>query len=49
MKNLKSLALVAIAAAGLTACGNSTPKAELKSDVDSLSYAIGMLLSLIHI
>ena len=33
---------MAIVAAGFTACGNSTPKASLKSDVDSLSYAIGM-------
>ena len=23
-------------------CGNSTPKADLKSDVDSMSYAMGM-------
>jgi FKBP-type peptidyl-prolyl cis-trans isomerase FklB len=33
---------MAIAAATLTACGDSTPKASLKSDVDTLSYAIGM-------
>ena len=33
---------MAIAAATLTGCGNSTPKANLKSDVDTLSYAIGM-------
>lgn len=34
---------MAIAAAGFTSCGNSgTPKANLKSDLDSLSYAIGL-------
>ena len=33
---------MAIVAAGFTACGNGTPKANLKSDVDSMSYAIGM-------
>ena len=33
---------MAIVAAGFTACGNSTPKASLKSDVDSMSYALGM-------
>ena len=45
MKNLKSLAIVAIAAAALSSCGNSTPKADLKTDVDSMSYAIGTLQS----
>lgn len=33
---------MAIAAAAFTSCGNSTPKADLKNDVDSMSYAIGM-------
>ena len=33
---------MAITAATITSCGNSTPKANLKNDVDSLSYAIGM-------
>ena len=33
---------MAIAAAAFTGCGNSTPKANLKSDVDTMSYAIGM-------
>jgi len=33
---------MAIVAAGFTACGNGTPKASLKSDLDSMSYAIGM-------
>jgi FKBP-type peptidyl-prolyl cis-trans isomerase FklB len=42
MKKLMIVAAMAIVAAGFTACGNSTPKANLKSDVDSLSYSIGM-------
>jgi FKBP-type peptidyl-prolyl cis-trans isomerase FklB len=33
---------MAIVAAGFNACGNGAPKASLKSDVDSMSYAIGM-------
>ncbi len=36
------VAAIAIAAAGFVSCGNGTPKASLKSDVDSMSYAIGM-------
>ncbi len=36
---------MAIAAAALSACGNSTPKPDLKNDVDSMSYAIGLLQS----
>ncbi len=36
---------MAIAAAALSSCGNSTPKADLKNDVDSMSYAIGLLQS----
>ena len=42
MKKLVIVALVAIIAVGFAACGNQTPKANLKSDVDSMSYAIGM-------
>lgn len=42
MKKLSIVAALAIAAAGFTACGNGAPKASLKSDVDSMSYAIGM-------
>lgn len=42
MKKLTFVAAMAIAAATFTSCGNSTPKANLKSDVDSMSYAIGM-------
>ena len=33
---------MATVAAGFASCGNGTPKASLKSDVDSMSYAIGM-------
>lgn len=33
---------MAIVAAGFASCGNSTPKEDLKSDVDSLSYAFGI-------
>jgi FKBP-type peptidyl-prolyl cis-trans isomerase len=42
MKKLMYVAAMAIAAATVSSCGNSTPKADLKSDVDSMSYAIGM-------
>ena len=42
MKKLLFVAVMAIVAAGFTACGNSAPKANLKSDVDTMSYAIGM-------
>jgi FKBP-type peptidyl-prolyl cis-trans isomerase FklB len=45
MKSLKLLAAMAIAAATFSACSNSTPKADLKTDVDSLSYAIGLAQS----
>ena len=34
--------LVACAAATFVGCGNSTPKADLKTDVDTMSYAMGM-------
>ena len=36
------VAVVAILVAGFTACGNSTPRASLKNDVDTMSYAIGL-------
>ena len=42
MKKLMFVAAMAIATAAFTGCGNSTPKASLKSDVDTMSYAIGM-------
>lgn len=46
MKTLKTLAIMATAALAFSACGNSSaPKADLKTDVDSMSYAIGLLQS----
>lgn len=46
MKSLKAMAIMAIAAATFSACGNSSaPKADLKTDLDSMSYAIGYLQS----
>lgn len=46
MKSFKVLAAMAIATATFSACGNSsTPKADLKSDIDSMSYAIGLAQS----
>ena len=41
---MKKFSVVAIMASvmGLMACGNSTQKADLKNDVDSMSYALGM-------
>ena len=45
MKKFTFAACIAIAAAVFTSCGNGTPKASLKNDVDTLSYAIGMAQS----
>lgn len=42
MKKLSIVAAFAIAAASFTACNNSATKADLKTDLDTLSYAIGM-------
>lgn len=42
MKKLMFVAVVAILGAGFTACGNSSPRASLKNDVDTMSYAIGL-------
>lgn len=43
MKKFSVMALVAIAAATtFVGCKNGSPKADLKSDIDTLSYAIGM-------
>ncbi len=42
MRKLTFAALFAVAASAFMACGNSTPKADLKNDIDSVSYAIGM-------
>jgi FKBP-type peptidyl-prolyl cis-trans isomerase FklB len=43
MKKLFIGALVALSAATMfTGCGKSTPKADLKTDVDTMSYALGL-------
>ena len=42
MKKLMFVAVMAVVAAAFTACGNSTPRASLKNEVDTMSYAIGM-------
>lgn len=42
MRKFTVMAAMAIVAAGMVSCGKSTPRADLKSDVDTLSYAIGM-------
>lgn len=41
MKKFSMIAAVVMTAI-MASCGNGTPKADLKNDVDSLSYAIGM-------
>ena len=45
MKKLTYVAAMAIAAATLASCSGNAPKASLKSDVDTLSYAIGVAQS----
>ena len=42
MKKFTFAAFAAVSAVMMFACGNGTPKANLKSDVDTVSYAIGM-------
>ena len=42
MKKFSFLAVVAIAAIMVSSCTTGTPKANLKNDVDTMSYAIGM-------
>ena len=42
MKKFTFAAVAAVAAIMISSCGNGTPKASLKSDVDTMSYAIGM-------
>ena len=42
MKKFTFAAVAAISAVMMFACGNGTPKASLKSDIDTVSYAIGM-------
>lgn len=45
MKKLTFVAVMAIAAATFMSCGNGTPKASLKNDVDTLSYARAVSLT----
>lgn len=45
MKKLTFVAAMAIAAATFMSCGNGTPKANLKNDVDTLSYARALSLT----
>lgn len=45
MKKFTFAALIAVAAAAFTSCGNGTPSANLKNDIDTLSYAVGMAQS----
>ncbi len=42
MKKITFAAIAAVAAVMISACGNTTPRASLKNDVDTMSYAIGM-------
>jgi len=42
MKKFTFAAIAAVAAVMMYSCGNGTPKANLRSDVDTVSYAIGM-------
>ena len=42
MKKITFAAIAAVAVVMIASCGNNTPRASLKSDVDTLSYAIGM-------
>ena len=42
MKKFTFAAIAAVAAVMMWSCGNGTPKASLRSDVDTVSYAIGM-------
>ena len=42
MKKLTFVAGMAIAAATMMSCGNGTPKADLKDEIDTVSYALGM-------
>ena len=45
MKKLTIVAIMAIAAGIFASCGNGTPKANLKNDIDTMSYAIGQAQS----
>ena len=45
MKKLTIVAAMAIAAATFMSCGNGTPNANLKNEIDTMSYAIGLAQS----
>mgnify|MGYP002623480521 CR=1 FL=1 len=45
MKKLTFVAAMAIAASACVSCGPGTPKASLRTDVDSLSYALGVQIA----
>ena len=45
MKKIIFGAMLAFASAAFVGCGNSTPKADLKNDIDTLSYAMGITQS----
>ena len=38
-------AFAAVVTAGFNSCGNGTPKADLKNDIDTISYAVGVAQS----
>ena len=42
MKKMMFAAVAAVAAVMMYSCGNGTPKANLKTDVDTVSYALGV-------
>ena len=42
MKKITFAAIAAVAAVMISSCGNTTPRASLKNEVDTMSYAIGM-------
>ena len=42
MKKFTFAAIAAVAAVMMYSCGNGTPQANLKTDIDTVSYAIGM-------
>ena len=43
MKKLTFVAALAVGAMTFVSCGNSTPKANLKNDIDTVSYALGVV------
>ena len=42
MKKMMFAAVAAVVAAVMLSCGNGTPKANLKTDIDTVSYALGV-------